>query len=638
MHLIRKCPGLRLAVAATLTLCCAAAHADDQDLPSLSLEQLSDVVVTSVSRQEERLASAAASIYIISAADIARNGILTLPEALRLAPNLQVARVDARNYAITARGFNTPFQNKLLVLIDGRSVYSPLFSGVYWDAQDVLLSDIERIEVISGPGATIYGANAVNGVINIITKSSKDSQGGFVAAAGGDDVRTGGMRYGGRIPNGHYRLYAKAIEVDDTLTAAGVDTNTGFRRQQAGFRADWDLGEVGLRVSGDAYEGHLGQTGTRDIAISGANLTAALDTRLAGGSDLHLALILDHTERNQPNAFFERLDTVDLSLQHNVRLGERHRLSWGGGYRSAKDRVANGPILGFLPGELRLNWTNLFAQDEMTLSPTLKATVGVKFERNHYTGLEHLPNVRLAWTPGTRHLVWGSLARSVRAPSRIDRDLYAPTVPAVVNGVPQYAIAGGPEFVSEVVKVAELGYRSQMTDTFSYSVTLYRGDYDRLRTLEPRAQGGSVFRNLGQGDSKGIEAWWRWQPLSNWRLSGGVVVQDVDLAFKPESRDASASTNLANNDARRQWFLRSYFDLSDAHKIDFSLRYNSGLPNPAVRAYTELDAQWTWSVSPRLDVALVGKNLLHSSHAEFGLAQGASLYERSAMLKLVHRF
>ena len=638
MHLIRKRPCLRLVIAATLSLACSAAAAAGQDLPSLSLEQLSDVVVTSVSRQEERLANAAASIYIISATDIARNGIVTLPEALRLAPNLQVARVDARNYAITARGFNTPFQNKLLVLIDGRSVYSPLFSGVFWDAQDVLISDIERIEVISGPGATIYGANAVNGVINIITKSSKDSQGGLVAAVAGDDVRTGGVRFGARIPNGHYRLYAKAIEVDDTLNASGANTRTGFRRQQAGLRADWDLGDVGLRVSGDAYEGHLRQAGTRDIAISGANLTAALDTRLADGSDLHVGLILDHTERNQPNAFFERLDTVDLSLQHNVRLGDAHRLSWGGGYRSAKDRVTNGPVLGFLPGELRLNWTNLFAQDEVTLSPTLKATLGLKLERNHYTGLEHLPNLRLAWTPGARHLVWGSLARSVRAPSRIDRDLYAPTEPAIVNGVPQFAIAGGPDFASEVVKVAELGYRSQMTETFSYSVTLYRGDYDKLRTLEPRAQGGSVFRNLGEGASKGLEAWWRWQPLNNWRLSGGLVVQDVDLAFKPDSRDASANTNLANNDARRQLFLRSYFDVSDAHKIDFSLRYNSGLPNPAVPAYTELDAQWTWSVSPSLEVALIGKNLLHASHAEFGLAQNASMFERSAMLKLVHRF
>lgn len=638
MQPIRKQPVLRHAIAASLLLLSGGALADDQDLPSLSLEQLSDVVVTSVSRQEERLANAAASIYIISATDLARSGVLTLPEALRLAPNLQVARVDARNYAITARGFNSAFQNKLLVLIDGRSVYTPLFSGVFWDAQDVLISDIERIEVISGPGATIYGANAVNGVINIITKSSKDSQGGLAAAAGGDELRTAGMRYGGRIRNGHYRLYAKAIEVDDTFNAAGADTNTGFRRQQAGFRADWDLGGDGLRISGDAYQGRLGQTGTRDIRISGANLTTALDKRLDGGSDLHVGLIFDHTERNQPGAFSERLDTVDLALQHNVRLGENHRLSWGGGYRNASDRVDNGPAFGFLPGDVRLHWANLFAQDEITLTPDLKATVGLKLERNHYTGLEHLPNLRLAWTPGTRHLVWGSLARSVRAPSRIDRDLYAPTQPPVLGGVPQFAIAGGPDFVSEVVKVAELGYRSQMTDTFSYSLTAFRGDYDKLRTFEPRPQGGSVFRNLGKGANKGVEAWWRWQPVARWRLSGGAVFQDVDVSFRPESRDTSAGSALANNDARRQWFLRSYFDLSDAHKVDFSLRYNSGLPNPAVPAYTELDAQWTWNLGPDLDLALIGKNLLHSSHAEFGSAQGRNLYERSALLKLVSRF
>ena len=639
MQLIRQSPFLRLTLVASLLVTCFGARADDdQDLPSLSLEQLSDVVVTSVSRQEERLANAAASIYIISATDLARSGVLTLPEALRLAPNLQVARVDARNYAITARGFNSAFQNKLLVLIDGRSVYTPLFSGVFWDAQDVLISDIERIEVISGPGATIYGANAVNGVINIITKSSKDTQGGLVAAAGGDELRTAGMRYGGRMRNGHYRLYAKAIEVDDTFNAAGADTNTGFRRQQAGFRADWELDGYGLRVSGDAYQGKLGQTGTRDIMISGANLTAAVDKRMGDGSDLHIGLIFDHTERNQPNAFVERLDMADLSLQHNVRLGETHRLSWGGGYRVASDRVDNGPAFGFLPGDERLHWANVFVQDEVALSPVLKATVGLKLEHNHYTGMEHLPNLRLAWTPGERHLVWGSLARSVRAPSRIDADFYSPTRPAVIDGVPQFAIAGGPDFVSEVVKVAELGYRSQMTDAFSYSVTAFHGDYDRLRTLERRAQGGSVFGNLGKGTGSGIEAWWRWQPVARWRLSGGVVVQDIDVSFRPESRDASVGTGLANNDARRQWFLRSYFDLSDAHKIDFSLRYNSGLPNPAVPAYTELDAQWTWNLGPNLDVALIGKNLLHSSHSEFGSARGRNLYERAAMIKLVNRF
>ena len=189
-----------------------------------------------------------------------------------------------------------------------------------------------------------------------------------------------------------------------------------------------------------------------------------------------------------------------------------------------------------------------------------------------------------------------------------------------------------------MVKVAELGYRSQVTDTFSYSLTAFRGDYDRLRTLEPRAQGGSVFSNLGEGASKGIEAWWRWQPVARWRLSGGAVFQDAEVSFKPSSRDTAASTALANNDARRQWFLRSYFDLSDAHKIDFSLRYNSGLPNPAVPAYTELDAQWTWNIGPDLDLALIGKNLLHSSHAEFGAAPRRSMAERTAMLKLVSRF
>ncbi len=616
----------------------AAAEAES-DLADLSIEQLSNVLITSVSRQEERLSNAAASIFIINASDIRRSGVRSLPEALRLAPNLQVARVDARNYAVTARGFSGAFENKLLMLIDGRSVYSPLFSGIFWDAQDVVMEDIERIEVISGPGATIWGVNAVNGVINVITRSSKDSQGGLVSAVGGAHEKDGTARYGGALPNGgHYRIYARYMDVDDTENAAGVSTRTGMHRRQAGFRSDMDLAQGGLMVSGDAYQGALAQLGTRDILISGGNLVQRYMRKLADGSDLRLQMVLDHTERNQVNSFVERLDTVEIEGQHGVRLGERHNVAWGGGYRRSWDDVTSSKNFGFLPGKLDMHWGNLFAQDEITLASQVRVTLGAKVEHNNYTGAEFLPSMRLAWNPDPKQLAWASLARTVRAPSRIDRDLYAPPEPIIIGGKPYYVLGGGPDFVSEVANVLELGYRSQPTANLSYSVTAFYGRYDKLRTQEPVPVFGFTFRNMGEGTMRGVEAWSRWQAGTNWRLSGGLVLQSIEVRLKPGSKDAAIGGALGTNDPNSHWLLRSSHDLSDSQQLDFTLRYNGKLPNPAVPSYHELDLQWLWKPRPDLDVALIGQNLLHSSHPEFAAAAGRSVFERSALLKMTWRF
>jgi iron complex outermembrane receptor protein len=635
----RLCGAARAAALLTLCLAAQAARAD-QELASLSLEQLSDVVITSVSRQEERLSNAAASIFIVTANDIMRSGARTLPEALRLAPNLQVARVDARNYAITARGFNSVFANKLLVLIDGRSVYSPLFSGVFWDVVDVVIGDIERIEVISGPGATIYGSNAVNGVINILTKSSKDTQGGYAAVAAGEREQLGATRYGGRLGSGgHFRVYGKALHEQSARTEAGADNHTGFSRGQAGFRNDWDLERAGLTLSGDAYTGSLEQLGTPDIRVAGANLSGTVAAKLDDGSELRAQLIVDHSERDQPNAYNDRLNTVDLELQHNLRVGERHRIAWGGGYRYSLDRIdPNARGFVFLPAELSMHWANAFVQDEIDLGRGVKATLGFKAEHNNYTGYEYLPNLRLAWAPGSTSLWWTSLSRTVRAPSRIDRDLYAPVNPPVVAGVPRYVIGGGPAFVSEVAKVFEVGYRGQPSERMSYSVTGFVSDYDKLRTLEPQASGTTVFSNLGRGRVSGIEGWWRWQPVERWRLVGGAVVQHIRTSLLPGSRDLTGTTGLANSDPERRFTLRSSLDISDAQQLDVALRYNSSLSNPSLPGYYEMDAEWAWRIGPRLDVSLIGENLLHRSHPEFGAAGGRSVFPRAVLLKVVKRF
>ena len=609
------------------------------DIASLSLEDLSNIRVTSVSRRAESAFDAAASIFVISADSIKRAGVSTLPEALRLAPNLQVARVDARNYAVTARGFNSAFENKLLVLIDGRSVYSPLFSGVYWDAQDVVLEDVERIEVISGPGATMWGANAVNGVINIITKAAGATQGTQVTASYEPDLVTGSVRHGGALPKGgRYRTYLKSLEHKDIERENGLASPTGWKRSQAGFRADWGQGTDTSTVQGDAYTGALHQQGTRDIRIAGANLLGRTSRRLEGGAELTAQAYWDFTERNQPGAFIEHLNTLDVQLQASSMMAQRHRLVWGAGYRMAFDRLDNGAGFAFLPGDLNLHWGNAFVQDEIDLTDTLRLVAGAKLEHNNYTGLELLPTLRLAWKPTGSSLAWASASRTVRAPSRIDRDFYSPSNPPLVNGVPRYALAGGPDFRSEVARVLELGYRVQPTPALSYSVTAFASEYDRLRTLEPNPQGaGSVFSNLANGHARGVEMWSTWEALDTLRLSAGLVAQHIRTKTEPRSRDTSAATGLATSDPSNYWTLRASWDVAGGQALDVLLRHQGKLSRPEVPGYEALDVNYTWRVTPGLDLSVSARNLLDAKHPEFGGGPNRSVYERNLGLTLAWR-
>jgi iron complex outermembrane receptor protein len=625
-------------LAGVLAVPASAQVIEPEDIANLSLEDLSNVRVTSVSRRSEPVADAAASIYVISGESIKRAGAATLPEALRLAPNLQVARVDARNYAVTARGFNSAFENKLLVLIDGRSVYTPLFSGVFWDAQDVVLEDVERIEVISGAGATMWGANAVNGVINIITKAAGATQGTQLSSTVERDFVTGSVRHGGALAKGgRYRVYAKVSEQDDLQRENGMSDLTGWKRSQAGFRADWGQGLETTTVQGDAYTGALHQRGTRDIRIAGANLLGRTSMRI-GASDVTAQAYWDFTERNQPGAFIEHLNTLDLQLQSSLTLAERHRLVWGAGYRIAFDRIDNGAGFAFLPGDLDLHWGNAFVQDEIDLTDTLRLVAGAKVEHNNYTGVEFLPTLRLAWKPTGSSLAWASASRTVRAPSRIDHDFYSPTNPAVVNGVPRYALAGGPDFRSEVANVFELGYRIQATPALSYSATAFVSDYDRLRTLEPNPRGsGSVFSNMANARARGIEMWSSWDASAALRLSAGLVAQHIRSTLDAGSRDASAGTGLATSDPSNYWKLQASYDIARGHSVDLLLRHYGKLNRPAVPAYESLDISYNWRVAPGLDLSVRGRNLLDASHPEFGSSPGRSLYERSVGVNLVWR-
>jgi iron complex outermembrane receptor protein len=596
-----------------------------RDIAELSLEELAGLEVTSVSRRGEPLGAAPASIYVITADAIRRAGATSLPEALRLAPNLQVARLDATQYAISARGFNNAIGNKLLVLIDGRTVYTPFFSGVFWDQQDVLLDDVERIEVISGPGATLWGANAVNGVINILTRSSADTVGTLVVGGIGNRERGLALRHGVALgDSGHLRVYGKTARLKATETAAGSPVADANERHQAGLRADWAGGADSVTLQGDAYRtraqhrGVLLGTELTPVSSSGANLLGRWTRRLAGDGELRVQAYLDHMEREDALLYRPRVDLADLELQHAFSEGG-HKLVWGAGYRRARDELKPGLFFGFVPERRTLNWGNLFVQDELALGDTLNLTLGLKLEHNDFTGVETLPNLRLAWRPEPHQLVWAAASRAVRAPARLDRDIRLPPTPP-------YIIAGGPDFVSEVANVLELGWRGQFSAGWSASATAYLSDWKRLRSGQtpPDAQ----VQNMIDGQTYGLEAWASWQVLPLWRMSAGVTTLHKDLQLRAGSTDPVGPANLGD-DPSFQWSLRSACTVAEGQELELALRRVARLPQAGVPAYTALDARYGWRITRDVELSLTGQNLLDPGHAEFGAAPGRSEFERS---------
>ncbi|HEY4366784.1 MAG TPA: TonB-dependent receptor [Steroidobacteraceae bacterium] len=594
-------------------------------LKQLSVDQLLDIQVTSVSKRSESLADAPASIFVISAEDIHRSGATTLPEALRLAPNLQIARADSVQYAISARGFNNAVGNKLLVLIDGRTVYTPLFSGVFWDQQEVMLEDVERIEVISGPGAALWGANAVNGVINVITRPATETTGTLMAARAGNNERGGDVRVGRVFNSGAVRFYGKYSQFDNTSRADGTPIPDTWNRGQVGFRADWKADADAFTLQGDAYKGDSEDRGSigafelPEVTVSGMNLLGRWQRELASGSQIQLQAYVDHTDRDDALFYKPKADIVDLDFQYAIP-GVKHRVLWGAGYRYAKDNIDPGFATVFVPSSRALQWGNVFVQDEIHLRDRLDATLGVKAERNDYTGMEYLPSARLAWKVADDSLLWGSLSRAVRAPARYDRDVRFP-------GTPPYYVVGGPNFQSEVANVVELGYRVQRPSSLTYSVTAFAHLWDKLRsgTAIP-----VTIENKIDGTVAGIEAWTSYRPLRFWSLTAGVTYLHEDLKLKAGSTDPVGVDNATlRNDPDYQWSLRSSFDLPRDFQLDLELRRVGSLPQPAVPAYSELDVRLAWLTLGNLEISIAGRNLLHATHAEYGDAQVRSEYERN---------
>ena len=613
------------------------------ELADLSIEELANIQVTSVSKRPERLQNAAASVFLITADDIRRSGADTLPEVLRLAPNLYVARNSSYGYSISARGMNTSgnsVSNKLLVLIDGRSVYSPLFAGVFWDAQDIVLGDIERIEVISGPGGVLWGLNAVNAVINLTTRSARATGGTSATLRAATDGAGATLRHGEAEGPVAWRAFAQVSGHKDSELASGAPVNDSYRRWLAGFRADWEGGRDRVSVLGNLLRARLDQPEPGALTVSGfdpelgrvrsdgANLSVRWNRELEGGGGIGVQAYFDHTLRDVKPLYGERLYTTDLQFQHTLPDSGAHSIVWGASYRHSRDRITNGDVVAFLPERTTQQWGSLFMQDEIALHENWRLTLGNRFEYNEYTGVEWLPSVRLAWRLSPRHAFWSGLSRTVRAPSRLDVDTYIPARPP-------HILRGGPQVRGEVSKVFELGYRGQPAPSLSYSVTLFHHDYDDLRTQEVDPSGTFLtFASLMEGRSTGIEAWGNWQAARDWRLSAGWTAMHQNLRLKPGSNDINGP-KMAERDPRNTWQLRSSYAFDDRRELDLMLRHVGATSD--VPSYTAFEARVGWRLGPGLEVSLFGENL-DGGHPEYGSVLYRAEVERRVGVKAVWKY
>ena len=646
-----------IGLAAIIPLAVMAEGVSTSDLKTLSFEDLMNIEVTSVARHPEKLLNAPSAIQVITQEDIRRSGATSIPEALRLADNLQVAQKNSHDWAISARGFNTDLANKLLVMIDGRTVYTPLYSGVFWDVQDYLLEDIDRIEVISGPGGALWGANAVNGVINIITKSAKDTQGVYAEAAGGSQPQDfTGVRYGGSLnADTAFRVYGKYFDRSAEVLANGDSGSDSWRQGRAGFRVDSEPSTRDrLTVQGDYYDGREDEQAGGTAANSGANLLGRWTRTVSAESDFSLQGYVDQTHLGEPVApltvsglqfspagtVYDDLTTYDVDFQYRFSLGGYNHVVWGLGYRRTHDALIEAPALGFFPAVLNQNLYSGFVQDEIALRKNVSFTLGTKLEHNDYTGFEFEPDARLSWVLNPNQALWAAVSRAVRTPSRIDRDLSEGTPPYLI------LLKGGPNFTSEALLAYELGYRVQLNSAFTASVSSFYNQYNDVRSTSftPGTILPLYFANSLEGDTYGLEFSGSYQVTDGWSLHAGYTLLRENLRVKPGQFDLDNALN-ETADPRGQFSLRSALNLPLRTEFTAALRWvdtlhtNNGPTPGTVPSYFEFDTRIAWHVNSRLELSLSGENLLHNRHPEYGFPDPARVeIERSAYGKLAWRW
>ncbi len=603
--------------------------------------------VTSTARRPQTVAESAAAIFVITQDDIRRSGVTSIPEALRMVPGVEVARIDANKWAISARGFNGRFANKLQVMIDGRSIYTPLFSGVLWDAQDTVLEDIDRIEVVRGPGASLWGANAVNGVINIVTKRARDTQGSLLVAGGGTEERGfSTARYGGKFNDDtYYRAYAKYFNRDSQEFIGGGDAADDWQVGRSGFRVDWEPeGPDDVTVQGDFYKGVVGTTGgvfslsplvadtvNTDDNIFGGNLLGRWRHRFEDGSDMQLQVYYDLVAGDELGMSLEE-HTFDVDFQHHFQADDRNDIVWGMGYRVNVGQF-DGDFTVSLSDEHRTDHlVSAFFQDDITLvEDALRLTVGSKFEYNSFTGFEVQPTTRLLWTPDQQQSVWLAASRATRTPSQAeDSFVLNSVVPPPTTPFPvQISVLGNPDQRSEDLLAFEMGYRANPDPNFSFDIAGFYNIYDHLATVERRsivltpcttppfcALVTTQFDNLGAAQTYGVEVGTDIRPASWWQLHGAYTFLMMDFDHDGSSNDALITVTDGRN-PNHQVSVRSQFDLADDWDFDIWARYVSALPERGVDAYFTFDTRLAWRPTDGVELSIVGQNLIAGHHLEF---------------------
>ncbi|HEU5079760.1 MAG TPA: TonB-dependent receptor [Opitutaceae bacterium] len=593
-----------------------AAEVPVSELREFSLEQLMGLEVTSVSRKPEPFVSTAGAVAVLTGEDISQTGARTFADALRYAPGMQVARVDGRTWAVTARGFNASESNKLLVLMDGRTVYTPLFSGVFWDLQNTFFPDLDHIEVIRGPGATMWGANAVNGVVSITTKDARYTQGGLVTIGGGDEERAfGGVRYGGEIPGKlFYRVYAQSFYRDDLVNGDETGTGSDWRVTQGGFRID-SVGVEdgsGFTIQGDYYHGSIGDNIVQKSPITGGNILARLNRELSDRMEFTTQAYFDYVSRTVYKLYGEDRRTYDLDTQLRLTPFEHHEIVTGMAFRTSDDHTVTGGSTSFSPQSRRMTTGSAFVQDEMRWHDgRYGLIVGSKVEYNEGSGLDFQPSIRGALRNRDSTL-WAAVSRAVRTPSRFDEDVRAgnPVRPSRI---------GNPDVDAETVLAYELGYRAQPASSFTWDLSLYYNDYDRLRSIERSLTAPSqrIEGNELLAETYGAEFSAKWQPVRRWRLQASYTYLGEKFHLAAGSTDPTGGQSEFN-DPKHVATLRSSVQITHGLEWDFSVRYVSSLPHPAQSAYVEGDTKITYRVGGGWEFSLVGQNLFDKAHAEFG--------------------